>query len=189
MPRSSGDLIDADIVLVFEVGENLGPGPCASVAWASSKYPSVFRVMAKYGSRVVFATNPDRGECRFRRVGACGVVVSREAMRRRCLARFGNQYRRSSKATRRNRRVYVSACAGGTRKSWVRAATRLGVVCAVRIQPARINGRHYRRVHPAPWEVPRSGAFNAERRKPVVDRGEPTQKTYQAVKGPWVAVG
>ena len=52
-----------------------------------------------------------------------------------------------------------------------------------------INGRRYRRVHLAPWEAPRSGAFDAERRKPVVNRGESTQKTYQAVKGPWVAVG
>ena len=33
-----------------------------------------------------------------------------------------------------------------------------------------------------PWEAPRSRTFNAERRKPVVDRGELTQEVDQAIK-------
>jgi len=31
--------------------------------------------------------------------------------------------------------------------------------------------------------------INAERRKPVVHRGESTQKTHQAVKGLWAGLG
>lgn len=159
---------------MFEIGEDLGSGPCASVAWASSKYPSVFRVMAKYGSRVVFATNPDRGECRFRRVGACGVVVSREATCHRCvrLLRWS-----ASPVLQGNplKSLCVCECLHGRHSHVVgphHDKPRGGVCREVSVRP--INGGPTGRL----WEAPRSDAFKAERRKPVVDRGELTQKTH-----------
>ena len=58
----------------------------------------------------------------------------------------------------------------------------------MRLQPARSMPGVTGGVARCPWDALRSGAFNAERRKPVVDRGELTQKTHKAVKGPWVVV-
>ena len=47
-----------------------------------------------------------------------------------------------------------------------------------------INAGRYRRGHQVPGGGPRSGAFNAECRKPVAHRAELAEKSHQAVKGP-----
>ena len=49
-------------------------------------------------------------------------------------------------------------------------------------------GKAVNRILPVLMGVPQSGAFNAERGKPVVDCVEQTQKTHQAVKGVRVSV-
>jgi len=77
-----GDLADADVALVLEVGEDLGVGYVCECRVGPIRSFGISGI-AKYDSRVVFATNPDRNEFRSRRVGVRGFVESREATRRR----------------------------------------------------------------------------------------------------------